>query len=66
MSLNNEIDIQGLSKVKYFWDHTQNSEKWRIWRNINCGDNRPLKTKLKELKRILDQKMILVQGGRID
>lgn len=64
LSLKNETDIQGLSKVKDFWDHTQNPEKWRIWRNIKCDDNRPLKTKSEELKKILDQRMILVARGQ--
>ena len=63
MSLKNETNSQGLNKVNDFWDHTQNTKKWRIWRNINCGDDNPLKTKVEELRRMLDQRMILVAGG---
>jgi hypothetical protein len=60
LGLKNETDTQGLNKVNDFSDHTQNIEKCRIWRNINCRDDRPLNTKAEELRRMLEQRMILV------
>lgn len=64
MGLKHKIDTQGLNKFRDFWDHTHNTGKWRIWRNIDCREDRPLKTQAEALMRMLEQRMILVTGGQ--
>jgi len=39
-------------------------DKWRIWRNIDCRNNKLLKTKAEELKKIIEQREILVAKGQ--
>jgi len=53
-----------LSKVKYFWDHTNSAEKWSTWRNIDSRNDSPLKTKTEALMKMLKQRKILLTGGQ--
>lgn len=64
LDLIQESDSQGLIKVKDFWIHSQLMEKWRIWRNIDCRNNNLLETKVEELRKIIEQRKILVAEGQ--
>lgn len=59
LCLKKETDAQGLIRVKDFWDLTHTSEKWRSLRNIDCGEDKPLKIKAAALGDLLKQRMIL-------
>lgn len=47
-----------------FWDNTQPMGKWRIWKNIDCRNNIHLKNKVEELKKMVEQRKILVSEGQ--
>ena len=64
LGLKHEIDTQGLNKVEDLWDNTRQTGKWRIWRNIDCREDSPLQTKAETLMRMLEQRKILVTGGK--
>lgn len=64
VSLEQEIDAQGLIRVRDFLDLSQTPEKWRSWRNIECGENNTLKCKAKALGDFLKQRMILKTEGQ--
>eukprot|EP00253_Pinus_taeda_P008440 PITA_08440 len=64
LGLKHEIDKQGLVKVKDFWEHSHNTGKWRTWRKIDGREDRTLNSRGDTLKRILDQRMILVTEGQ--
>eukprot|EP00253_Pinus_taeda_P022226 PITA_22226 len=64
LGLKHETDNQGLVKVKDFWEHAHNTGKWRTWRKIDGREDRTLNSKAQTLKRMLDQRMILVTGGQ--
>jgi len=64
LDLKHDTGSHGLIKVKDFWDNTQQMEKWRIWTNIDCRNNNPLKTKAEELMKKVEQRMILVSWGQ--
>jgi len=64
MSLKQEIDSQGLNKVKDFWDLPHNSGKWRSWRSINYRDDSPINIKAEALMSMLKQMNILVTEGQ--
>jgi len=46
--------------VKDFWENTHNVRKWRTWKKIEGREDRTLNSKAESLKRMLDQRMILV------
>ena len=62
--LKHETDKQGLVKVKYFWENSHNAGKWTIWKKIESREDRTLNSKAESLKRMLDQRMILVTKGQ--
>eukprot|EP00253_Pinus_taeda_P027356 PITA_27356 len=64
LNLKHETNTQGLTRVKDFWDDIHNTGKWRIWKNIDCRNDRILKTKAEALGKMLEQRMILVLGGQ--
>jgi len=47
-----------------FWDNNQLMGKWRIWKNIDCRNNIHLKNKVEELKKMAEQRKILVSKGQ--
>eukprot|EP00253_Pinus_taeda_P022159 PITA_22159 len=63
-NLKQETDAQGLIRVKDFWDLSQTPEKWRSWRNIECGEDSPLKIKAEALGDLLKKMMILKTKGK--
>jgi len=50
--------------VKDFWENPHNVGKWRIWKKIEDREDRTLNSKVKSLKRMLDQRIILVMEGQ--
>ena len=62
--LKEEIDTKGLSKVEDFWDQTNSVGKWRTWRKIDGREDKTLNNRVETLKRMLDQRMILVTEGQ--
>jgi len=64
LGLKQETDNQGLVKVKDFWQHALNTEKWRTWKIIDGREDRTLNDKAETLKKMLDQRMILVTEGQ--
>ena len=61
--LKTKTNIIGLPKVKDFWDQTNNTGKWRNWRNIVNREDIPLKAKGEALMKMLEQRKILVLEG---
>eukprot|EP00253_Pinus_taeda_P017968 PITA_17968 len=63
LDLKKETDTKGLFRVKDFWEHPSLEDKWRTWKNIECGVDNSLKTKIEALLRILEQRKIVVLEG---
>lgn len=63
MGLKHETDNQGLVKVKDFFYQTHNTGKWRAWKKIDGRVDRTLNSKAETLKRMMDQRMILIMEG---
>jgi len=49
--------------VEDFWN-SPNVGKWRIWKEIQGREDKTLNSKAKSLKRLLDQRTILVMEGQ--
>jgi len=63
LDLKKEMDTKGLFRVKDFWEQPSLEDKWTTWKNIEFGDDNPLKAKTDALLRILEQRKILVSEG---
>ena len=59
-----ETETRGLTKVKDFWDQTNNNGKWRTWGNLNFRGDNPLKAKAETFLKRLDQRKILKSEGQ--
>jgi len=64
LGLKQETDNQGLLKVKDFWENSHNAGKWRIWKKIEGREDKTLNSKAESLKKLLDQRIILVMEGQ--
>lgn len=64
MSIKQEIDSQGLIKVRDFWNLPHDTEKWRSWRKIECRGEGTIQAKTKEIIKILEQRKILTIDGQ--
>ena len=59
-----ETKARGVTKVKDFWEQTNNNGKWRTWGNLDFKENNPLKAKVETLLKRLDQRKILKSKGK--
>eukprot|EP00253_Pinus_taeda_P011657 PITA_11657 len=64
LGLKQELDSQGLIKVKDFLIHSNPTDKWRTWKNIECRNSSLLKTRAEELRKIVEKRKILVAEGQ--
>eukprot|EP00253_Pinus_taeda_P019258 PITA_19258 len=58
-----ETDAKELTQARDFWDQINSAGKCRNWRNLNLREERHLSTKAERLRKMLEQRKILVSRG---
>lgn len=64
MSIKQEMDSQGLIRIRDFWNLPQVTAKRRSWRKIESREDGYIKEKIEELMNILEQRKMLVADGK--